>query len=225
MDRPTTVLMADESELFLMGLRQTIEKTDAFKIVGQTTSGRESLAMVANVLPDILILDLVLPDIDGFELIETIKREYPDTRILIITADDDPNTIRKVLSAGARGFCRKRIHGEQLMNAIESVAYGAVWLSPGIADSVRTTWSSSPRNGETGRSRNMPAGGESLSKRETEILSLMVDGQSNYQMAEQLNLSVETIKTHVRHIYEKMCVRHRTEAVVAAIRRGLIQTA
>ena len=71
MDRPTTVLMADESELFLMGLRQTIEKTDAFKIVGQTTSGRESLAMVANVLPNILILDLVLPDIDGFELIET----------------------------------------------------------------------------------------------------------------------------------------------------------
>ena len=171
-------------------------------------------------------MDIGLPLLDGIDATGRIKDEMPETRIIMLTPHDSDRDVFAALGAGADGYCLKEVSGSQLISAIRAVADGVAWRDPGVASRVlrvgrRITHHSllmslAPRSFSPGIQAS------SLSQRELDVLRLVVEGLSNQEIAGRLILSVETIKTHMRHIMEKMAVSDRTQAAVKAMRRGLV---
>jgi DNA-binding NarL/FixJ family response regulator len=180
--------------------------------------------MARELQPDMVLMDVLMPELDGISATRTIKEELPDIKILMLTGLDDPAVISDSLQAGADGFCPKYLSSEQLIAAIKTVGEGNMWLPSLYANQLRKTLSLSERVAQpAGISADVKYG--RLSKREQEVLQLMVSGLNNREIADRLVLSAETVKTHVRHIFEKMAVKRRTEAVLEALRLGLVSAA
>lgn len=220
------VLICDDSELIFAGLKFIVEGLPELELVGYAQNGREAIEMVRELAPDLVLMDVVMPVMDGIEATAVIKQEFPGIRTLMLTSSECPDILRKSLLAGADGYCIKDILSGHLIAAIESVSFGAVWLAPSIAHQLKKGLNMADKQPNTAptlpgekRARN------TLSQREHEILVLLTEGLTNTQIADRLIVSTETVKTHVRHIYEKLAVRHRTEAVLEAIKRGLVSAA
>jgi DNA-binding NarL/FixJ family response regulator len=178
-------------------------------------------------------MDVEMPLMDGIEATKQIKEKSPDTKIVMLTSHKSDQTIFAALSAGANGYCLKNISAEQLSAVINMVADGAVWLDPGIANRVLSAYTissteptvASAKTQQTTSGSAQPAKAKtsvSLSPRETEVLRLVADGLSNQKIAQRLGLGLETVKTHMRHIMEKLAVSDRTEAAVKAMKQGIM---
>ena len=177
-----------------------------------------------------------MPVMDGIEATKRIKESNPDVKVIMLTSHKSDQTIFAALSAGANGYCLKNISADQLTAVIKMVADGAVWLDSGIANRVLSAYSvssSDPALGAVkpqsstvlpspGAPAAKPKGNVSLSPRETEVLRLVADGLSNQKIAQRLGLGLETVKTHMRHIMEKLAVSDRTEAAVKAMKQGIM---
>lgn len=210
-----TVLIVEDHQITRTGLRLTIEQDSRFEVVGEAASGKTALAQAKELKPELVLMDIGLPEMNGIEAAKLIKSALPATRVVMLTSHDSDEDIFAALAAGADAYCLKDIAREQLMNALKTVADGGGWLDPAIAGRVL----------RSSASRVLPPANESkfmLSEREFEVLRLLVEGLSNLQMAERLNVSPETIKTHMRHIMEKLAVSDRTQAAVKALREGLV---
>jgi len=226
-DTPTIdIFIAEDHEITRVGLKLTLEHIPGFRVVGEAEDGKGTVKKVVELRPHVVLMDIGLPLMDGIDATCRIKEEAPGTRVIMLTSHDNDRDIFAALGAGADGYCLKEVSGSQLVMAIRAVADGVAWLDPGVASRVlRTLATLTPpaqaANGEATAAK--PAAGSSpLSQRELDVLRLVVDGLSNQEIADRLILSVETVKTHMRHIMEKLAVSDRTQAAVKAMREGLV---
>ncbi|MBZ0187521.1 MAG: response regulator transcription factor [Candidatus Obscuribacterales bacterium] len=215
----TSVVIVDDQEIVRIGLKVLIDRSQGLNVVGLAQDGREAILMVEKLQPDVVIMDIGLPLVDGIEATRLIKEQWQSVRVIMLTSHDDDRHIFAALGAGADGYCLKETPGLQLVMAVRSVAEGAAWLDPGIAMRVLKA---STRGAETTFAEpDASSIASTLTKRELEVLKLVVNGNSNQEIADKLVLSVETVKTHMRHIMEKLRVSDRTQAAVKAMREGL----
>lgn len=219
-----SVFIAEDHEITRVGLRLTLEQIDGFQVVGEANDGRVAVDNVIRIKPDVVLMDIGLPTMDGIEATRQVKEQAPDTRVIMLTSHDSDRDVFAALAAGADGYCLKEVSGTQLAMAIRCVADGAAWLDPGVASRVLKACAvgGSASQAQVDVSQRITSNQQSLSQRELDVLKLVVDGLSNQEIADRLVVSVETVKTHMRHIMEKMAVSDRTQAAVKAMREGLV---
>lgn len=209
------LVVEDHSDLRL-GLKLLLGQSPDFEVIGEAENGRQGVELARALAPDVVLMDVGMPLMDGIEACRTIKSLRAETKVIMLTSHDNDRDLFAALAAGANGYCLKGSEFERFADAIRAVARGDLWLDSAIAGKVLEAL---PRS-------NKPAGSErefvQLSARETEVLRLLVEGHSNQEIGKQLDISLDTVKTHVRHIMDKMAVNDRTQAAVKALRHGLI---
>jgi len=217
------VFLVEDHELLRDGLRAALHKDGLFEVVGEAADGLTAVHKIISVDPDVVIMDIGLPGIDGIEATRQVREKRPGTKIIMLTSHDNDQEIFASLAAGANGYCLKDLGADRLKRAILSVSEGAAWLDPRIAGKVLSIFAKDGV-GQAAPPEVSPSNDliSPLSQRETEVLKLMVEGLSNKEIADRLVIGVSTVRTHVEHILEKMAVSGRTEAAVKAMRRGLI---
>jgi DNA-binding NarL/FixJ family response regulator len=211
------VFIAEDHQLTRLGLRFALEQDSSFELVGEAADGQTVVEQVLAIEPDVVLMDIELVGVNGTEATKLIKSQLPELKVIILTTYDDDEKIFASFAAGADGYCLKRVNTDQLLEAMRAVCDGRGWIDPAIADRV-LAWSDRLSQSSTVE----PPSEAQLSPRELDVLRLVVEGLSNPEIAQRLFLSPETIKTHMRHIMEKLAVTDRTQAAVKAMRRGLI---
>ncbi len=210
----TTVLLVDDQDLIRTGFTMILDAEDDIDVVGEARDGAEALRQVAALRPDVVLMDVQMPGVDGIEATRSIVEAHPDTRIVILTTFDDDQYLFDSLNAGASGFLLKNCPADDLVNAIRLAAGGHSLLAPEvtervIARSARSTRAADPRL-------------EDLTQREHDVLVAMAKGMSNAEIAQALFVSPATVKSHVSHVLAKLDARDRVQAVIAAYESGLM---
>jgi len=209
------VLIADDHPVFRFGMRVLIESEDEFEVVGEASTGTEAVEMVAELVPDVVLMDITMPTLNGIEATRQISSQTPDTGVLMVTMLDD-NSLFAALRAGARGYLLKGADGDETLRAIRAVANGEAIFSPAIAARMAEVFAK-PLQDE--REPQMPF--PELTPREHEILELIAQGKSNAEIAEQFTLSLKTVRNHVSNIFNKLQVADRLQAALRAREVGM----
>ena len=218
---PISVVLADDQALMRMGFRMVLEAEEDITVVGEASDGTSALAQAKALHPDVILMDVRMPGMNGIEATELIARECPSTRVLILTTFDLDEYAFAGLRAGASGFLLKDTRPTELAEAIRTVASGEAVVSPRITQRMLEMFASSlPNSGHPVQASDPRI--DSLTPREKEILVLMSQGMSNAEIAEHLVVSATTVKTHVGNVLAKLDVRDRVQAVVVAYETGLM---
>jgi two-component system response regulator NreC len=207
------VLLVDDHSVVRAGLRFILDAEDGIEIVGEAGTADEALEQVRQHLPDIVFMDISLPGMGGIELTRRIRREYPETRIIVLTFHEDAEYFERALQAGASGYVVKGARAEDLLQALYAVRDGGTYLDTNLAGGLVSDYLDQ---------RSRAAFGE-LSEREREVAELIIEGLSNQEVGLRLNISVTTVQTHRSHIMEKLNLRNYGELIRYAIRHGVIQ--
>lgn len=208
------VLIVEDHPLFRKGLRALLRSMDDVEIVGEATSGREAQELAARQGPDVVLMDLQMPDGDGLSATRAIVAERPQTHILVVTLFDDDESVFAALQAGARGYVLKDAGEEEMVQAIRAVGRGEAIFSPAIASRLIDYFA--------GAKEALPAEAfPELTEREREVLDLIARGETNADIAERLSISVKTVQNHVSNIYAKLQVADRAQAAIRAREAGL----
>ncbi len=210
------VLIADDHAVVREGTRRILEHEPDLVVVGEAGDGEEAVRLAGCERPDVAIVDIAMPKLDGIEATRRIKAVSPDVAVLILTAYDDDQFIFSLLEAGAAGFLLKSIRGRELVDAVRAVHAGESVLHPAIARKVLNRFVAGP----AGSKEKQPV--DLLSEREMDVIKLAARGLSNQDIANELCLSMRTVQGHVGHIFNKLRVSSRTEAVVRALKEGWI---
>jgi DNA-binding NarL/FixJ family response regulator len=213
----TSVLIADDQALVRAGFR-TILELAGFDVVGEAANGREALEFARADPPQVVLMDVRMPEMDGLEATKRIGQAGLPTRVLVLTTFDLDEYIYEALQAGASGFLLKDVGRERLAEAVETVASGESLFAPAVLRRLVENYVARPAPGAV-----RPALGESLSPREIEVLEHVARGLSNAEIAEELIISLATVKTHVRSLLQKLELRDRVQLVVFAYESGLVQ--
>jgi two-component system response regulator NreC len=208
------VLIADDHAIVRTGLRALLRSEPGLQLVGEATGGYEAIELVGKTRPDILILDLSMPDLDGIAVARQLKPQHPDLRILILTVHEDEAMLREAIRAGASGYIVKHAAEAELIAAINTIRRGDLYVDPAM---LRVLLVESPRP-----RTEQPASPDPLTPRETDVLKLIVQGYTNRQVGEELGISVRTVEGHRANLLEKLGLRTRVELVRYARERGLI---
>ncbi|MFQ6122878.1 MAG: response regulator [Dehalococcoidales bacterium] len=208
------VIIADDHVLFREGTRNLIEQEQDIEVVGEASDGEEAVKLVTQLQPDVALIDIAMPKVNGIEATQQIKARHSATAVLVLTAYDNDQYILSLLEAGAAGYLLKNVSGKELVNAIRATYAGESVLHPTIAQKVFH------RLVSKGKKPIEPTLTEELSEREIEILKLAAKGMNNQDIADQLFLSRRTVQAHLSNIFHKMNVASRTEATLQAVRRG-----
>jgi len=206
------VLLVDDHAIVRVGLRYFLDGTDDITVVGEASSGVEALALVAELQPDVVLMDLVMPVMDGITATQQLRRHFPHVRVLALTSFSTGDMVQRALEAGAVSYVMKDVLGRDLISAIRATYSGRSVLTPEAAEALVTTFSHSPKPGAD------------LSVREHEVLGLLPLGLSNEQIAMRLHISRNTVRHHVQNILGKLGVVNRTEAVALALQHGLVSS-
>lgn len=210
------VLIADDHPVFRFGLRALLQAEPGFDVVGEATSGEQAMELAAALEPDIILMDINMPGINGIEATRNILRERPNIGVLIITMFDD-DTLFAAVRAGARGYLLKGAEGEETLRAIRAVANGEAIFSPSIAQRLTQFFNTSA---STASVPEFPQ----LTEREREVLTFIAEGYTNTAIAERLTLSPKTVRNHVSNIFSKLQVADRAQAIIRAREAGLGST-
>ncbi len=218
MSAPIRVLIADDQRVVRDGLSMLVEMMDGIEVVGVVADGAAAIDAAVGDRPDVVLMDLRMPDVDGTEATRRIARARPDTAILVLTTYADESSVLPALQAGARGYLTKDASAEQIEAAIRDVHAGRTHLDSGVQEqlvamAVRAAAAPPAGLGEA----------EALTARELEVLGLIADGLSNHQIAERLVVSNATVKTHINRVFAKLDVRDRAQAVRFAYEHGLMR--
>jgi len=205
------VLIADDHLVVREGLRTILEVAGDIELVGEATDGAEAVRLAGELAPDVVLMDLRMPNVDGIEAIRQIKARYPDVEVVILTTYDDDDDIVQGLRAGARGYLLKDSGREALFDAIRAAARGESLLPSAVIEKV-VAHLSEPQATKT----------EALSEREREVLVFLAQGAANKEIAHRLHITERTVKAHVTSIFNKLGVNSRAEAVAVAMRTGLL---
>ena len=212
----TTVVIVDDHPIVRAGMRTILNNTDDLTVVAEGARGADALRLVAEQRPDVLVLDVNLPDVNGIEVTRQLRAQGTQTPILILTVHHDRQTVFGLLESGATGYVLKDDALETLVSAVRAVARGEAWLSPEIANQV-------VRRAIGQADASAESAAFSLTPRETEVLCLLAQGLDNATIAHKLVLMTRTIQNHVSAICDKLGVTSRTEAMLYALRSGLVQ--
>jgi two-component system, NarL family, response regulator NreC len=211
----TKILIADDHAIVRAGLRALIHAETEMELVGEASGGYETIELVEKNQPDVLVLDLSMPDLDGIAVTRSLKAKFPGLRILILTLHEDKALLKEAIKAGAAGYILKRAAESELVSAIRTILRGDLYVDPSL---VRTLI------GEPRRAApNSPAAKEALTPRETEILKLIVEGNTNRQIGEQLKISFRTVEGHRANIADKLGLHSRVELVRYARDHGMLE--
>jgi NarL family two-component system response regulator LiaR len=208
------VVIADDHSLVRQGLRRYLEMADGIEVVGEASTGGEAVDLVDRERPDIALMDIRMPEMDGLEAARTISARYPETGIVMLTAYDDRHFVVEAVRAGARGYVLKARDAEHLTQTVRLVAGGNMVIDPQLVVVLAD---------ELNVAKHRERTAQSLTEREVEILQLLAFGHTNRDIAEKLFISPDTVKTHLEHIYQKLGATDRTAAVAEALRRRLIE--
>jgi NarL family two-component system response regulator LiaR len=212
MDR-IRVLIADDHPVVRQGLRTFLELQDDIEIVGEAADGEQAVALVEQLVPDVVLMDLVMPNVDGIEAIRRVRAKSPATKVIVLTSFADDRMVFPAVKAGAAGYLLKDAKPQELVTAIRTVYRGEALLHPTIAAKLMQEYA----EGGPG------ATAKSLTERELEVLRHLARGMSNKEIAEALVLSEKTVKTHVSNILQKLHLADRTQAALYAVKQGLAE--
>jgi DNA-binding NarL/FixJ family response regulator len=212
------VAIADDHGVVRAGLRGLLVDS-GLTVVGEAASGRQTIEMVKTVHPDVLLLDIRMPDMDGLQALAAIKAASPHTHVIMLTTYANPEYLSRAVSLGAAGYLRKEVDPERIPQAVRAVAAGESLIDlPLLRAALGNITAPSP-NDEPETSALL----EELTDQETTVLKLIVEGLNNDAIADTLSISRSTVKTHVSHIFQKLSVSDRTQAAVWAVRKGLVK--
>jgi DNA-binding NarL/FixJ family response regulator len=219
------VLIAEDHELTRIGLSISLQKKASnIKVIGEVESGAQAIAFVeGDEKPDVILMDINMPVIDGIEATRQIKKKFPEIKVVVLTSHNEGDEVYASLAAGAEGYCLKDIKLERLIQVIEMVAEGTVWLDPAIAQLVVKALPLNLPERLKVSTQNRGHYNLDLTERETEVLEKIVEGKTNKEIASELFISLHTVKAHVCNIINKLAVDDRTQAAVKALRDGLIK--
>ncbi len=212
------MLIADDQALFRRGLRAVLSEEDGIEVVAEAGDGEEALAKVEELAPDVVLMDIRMPKLDGIEATRRIQQVAPTTRILMITVSDEEDDLFEAVKAGASGYLLKEISVTEVAEAVRAVVRGESLISPSMASKLLSEFNLLARKAEV----RFPA--PALTSRELEVLKLAARGLSNREIAEELYISENTAKNHIRNILEKLHLHSRMQAVMYAVRERLIET-
>ncbi|GGX71332.1 response regulator transcription factor [Streptomyces fructofermentans] len=216
---PARVVVADDQTVVREGIVMLLGLLPGIEVVGAAADGDEAVRLVAELDPDVVLMDLRMPRCDGVEATARIRAEYPRTQVVVLTTFDDDASLFPALGAGARGYLTKDADGDEIVRAVRSVLSGDAGLSPSIQRRLLERLSG-PEPAEPERSA--PAA-DGLTARETEVLVLIADGLSNQEIARALHVSTATVKTHINNLFAKTGIKDRSQAVRYAFRNGLVR--
>jgi two-component system response regulator NreC len=209
----TRVLIVDDHAVVRSGLKLVLESEEGIEPVGEAGSARDAVFEARSTKPDVILLDVVMPDQSGIEVIPTLLRENPETKILVLSMQDDPQYVREAFAAGASGYVLKEAADSEVVAAVREVAGGGRYVHPELGARLVTAESEERRRAEE----------DPLSDRESEVLRLLALGHTNQEIARQLFISVRTAETHRSHIMQKLRLSSRAELVRYALERGLLE--
>jgi len=213
------ILLVEDHIMARMGTALYIKNNPEFDLVGQAEDGLQAIDLALRLKPDVILMDIGLPKIDGIEATKTIKEKGADASILMLTSREDKEDVFAALNAGADGYIMKGSNLETLTSAIKSVSTKAGWLDPMIA---RIVLGSIQNNNAVEQKQKAENNSYGLTKKELEVLSLLSEGLTNQEISQKLVISISTTKAHVHNILQKLYLEDRTKAVVKAIKEGLV---
>jgi two-component system NarL family response regulator len=212
------VLIADDQALFRRGLYVVLGTEDHIEVVAEAENGAEAIAKAEDLVPDVVLMDVRMPRVNGIEAARQIRDLCPSTKILMLTVSDEEDDLYEAIKAGANGYLLKEISVEEVAEAIRAVVQGQSLISPSMASKLLNEFNSLAKKAEERQQYPAPA----LTSRELEVLKLVAKGMSNREIAEELFISENTVKNHVRNILEKLHLHSRMEAVIYAVRERLL---
>jgi NarL family two-component system response regulator LiaR len=207
------VLLADDHALVRQGTRELLEREGDIAVVAEAGDGEEAVQLASSHRPDVVLMDVAMPKVNGIEATRRIKQDYPTIAVLVLSAYDDDQYVFALLEAGAAGYVLKDVHASELVKAVRAVHSGESVLHPAVARKVLDRFAKG--SGE-GRQR----GPDELTPREMEVLKLAAKGMTNQQIGQELVISVRTVQVHLSNVFSKMGVGSRTEAVLYGLRQG-----
>ena len=211
------ILLADDHDIVRRGLREQLSQHEGWEICGEAENGREAVRMASKLEPDVAVIDLSMPELNGLEATRQIRRDLPNTEVLIFTMHETEQLIREVLSAGARGYVLKSDAGLHLTSAVEALANGKPFFTSKVSEALLDAFlksSAKPDEGSVFRT---------LTEREREIVQMLAEGKSNKEIANKLSISVKTVETHRATVMRKLDINSIVELVHYAIRNQLVE--
>lgn len=212
------ILLVEDHELTRKGIAYSLKTFPDIEIIGDVDNGKKAVDFISSKKPDVILMDIAMPVMNGIDATKKINESYPDIKIIMLTSINEKQSVLSAFHSGANAYCMKDIKSEELINIIKAVMTGAVWIDPNIAryilDILQTT--GIPAENKT------PNNIFNLTAREREILKLIAEGRSNKDIAEKLVLSLHTVKNHVKNIIQKLAVDDRTQAAILALKENLI---
>lgn len=224
MSKSIKVTIVEDHEMTRMGLSFALSNSECIEVLGTSADGADGVNQALELKPDLVIMDIGLPTIDGIEATRKIKNSMPEIKVLMNTSRDNEDDILDSFAAGADGYITKGVTSEQTISAIKAVSEGVGWLDPAIArvvlSNIRKNNQTENKHGEINYQKGKNLYG--LTEREMEVLALLVEGLKNPQISKKLVITIATTKTHVHNILQKLYVKTRSKAVATAMKDGLV---
>jgi DNA-binding NarL/FixJ family response regulator len=223
------VLLADDHDILRQGLKMLLSMQQEMQVVGEARTGREAVTMTLDLSPDVVVMDISMPDMDGLEACQLIRSQQPATQVLMLTMHESEEYFLHSLRMGAAGYLVKKAAPSDLQMAINAIAQGGAFLYPGLAKALIRSYVASSASAtlashdhETVNTSSLAQALRVLTPREVEVLKLVAEGRTNQEIADQLTLSIKTVQTHRANVMEKLDLRDITHLVRFAVRHGLI---
>lgn len=213
MTPPIRILIVDDHAVVRAGIRLLLAQEDDLEPVGEAGSGREAVFQARALKPDVILMDVVMADQTGLEVLPTLVHEHPETKVLLLSMQDDPRYVREAFAAGASGYVLKEAADAEVVAAVREVARGGRYVNPELGARLMVAEAAAERRAEQ----------DPLSEREREVLRLLALGHTNQEIAQQLYISVRTAETHRAHVMQKLRLTSRAELVRYAIDQGLLE--
>ncbi|MBA3655213.1 MAG: response regulator transcription factor [Actinobacteria bacterium] len=215
---PIRVLIADDQPLYRRGLEVVLHTEEDIEVVGEAENGEEAITKAEELAPDVVLMDVRMPRVNGIEATQSIRDRVPTTKILMLTVSDEDSDLYEAIKAGASGYLLKEVSVEEVADSIRAVMQGESKITPSMASKLINEFSAMSKRADERERLPVPA----LTARELEVLKLVAKGMSNREIADELFISENTVKNHVRNILEKLHLHSRMEAVMYALREKLL---
>jgi two-component system response regulator DegU len=223
----TSIIIIDDHQLFREGVKRILDFESSFDVVAEGDDGSEAMDLVETHKPDVVIMDINMPNMNGIEATKMLVNRYPETKVIILSIHDDENYVQHALKTGAQGYLLKEMDADALIDAVRVVAEGGSYLHPKVTHNLvkeyRRLAAEEGADRDSVHTIEIRRPLHLLTRRECEVLQLLADGKSNRAIGETLYISEKTVKNHVSNILQKMNVNDRTQAVVLAIKNGWVE--